>query len=94
VSRTVGDALVVPTTAVRQSSDNGRPFVYRLSGRTLDVATVQLGIVDERNGQAEVIQGLSEGDRVVVGNVGTLGRGMQVIVAGQERSPGNGSRQP
>jgi len=93
VSRTATNVLVVPTTAVRQSADNGRPFVYRLAGRTLDIATVQLGVVDERNGRAEVLQGLNEGDRVVVGNVGTLGRGMQVIVAGEERAA-NGQRQP
>ena len=79
---------------MRQSADNGRPFVYRLAGRTLDVATVQLGIVDERNGRAEVLQGLAEGDRVVVGNVGTLGRGMQVIVAGEERQGTNGTTRP
>ena len=94
VSRTVSDALVVPASAVRQSGQDGRTFVYRLAGRALDVASVQLGIVDERNGRAEVVQGLSEGDRVVVGNVGTLGRGMQVIVAGEERAPANGARQP
>ena len=94
VSRVASGALVVPTTAVRQSADNGRPFVYRLAGRTLDVATVQLGIVDERNGRAEVLQGLAEGDRVVVGNVGTLGRGMQVIVAGEERQGTNGTTRP
>lgn len=95
VSRVASGALVVPTTAVRQSADNGRPFVYRLAGRTLDVATVQLGIVDDRNGRAEVLQGLAEGDRVVVGNVGTLGRGMQVIVAGEERQGGpNGNARP
>ena len=94
VSRVASGALVVPTTAVRQSADNGRPFVYRLAGRTLDVATVQLGIIDERNGRAEVLQGLAEGDRVVVGNVGTLGRGMQVIVAGEERQGTNGTTRP
>lgn len=84
VSRLVSNTLVVPTAAVRQSADNGRPFVYRIMGKTLDVATVQLGVVDERSGFAEVIQGLSEGDRVIVGNVGTLGRGMQIIIAGEE----------
>ena len=94
VSRVASGALVVPTTAVRQSADDGRSFVYRLAGRTLDVATVQLGIVDERNGRAEVLQGLAEGDRVVVGNVGTLGRGMQVIVAGEERQGTNGAARP
>jgi hypothetical protein len=47
---------------------------------------VQLGVVDERAGVAEVLDGLSGGDRVVVGNVGALGRGMQVIIAGEERN--------
>lgn len=88
VSRVVPRALVVSTSAVRQSADNGRPFVYRIAGNVLDVANVQLGVVDERAGLAEVLSGLSEGDRVVVGNVGTLGRGMQVIIAGEE-SPGS-----
>lgn len=85
VSRTVSNALVVPTSAVRQSAENGQPYVYRVAGTVLDVASVQLGIIDERAGVAEVLQGLAEGDRVVTGNVGTLGRGMQVIIAGEER---------
>ena len=93
VSRVVSRALVVSTSAVRQSSENGRPFVYRLAGNVLDIAAVQLGVVDERAGVAEVLSGLSEGDRVVVGNVGTLGRGMQVIVAGEERAGQPGARQ-
>ncbi|MGH7638130.1 MAG: efflux RND transporter periplasmic adaptor subunit [Gemmatimonadaceae bacterium] len=88
VSRVVPRALVVSTNAVRQSAGDGRPFVYRIAGSVLDVASVQLGVVDERAGLAEVLSGLSEGDRVVVGNVGTLGRGMQVIIAGEE-SPGS-----
>jgi membrane fusion protein (multidrug efflux system) len=85
VSRTVAGAVVVPTAAVRQSADEGKPFVYRVDAGTIDVAPVQLGVVDERAGLAEVLDGLSQGDRVVVGNVGTLGRGMQVIIAGEER---------
>ena len=90
VSRTVSGALVVPTSAVRQSADEGKPYVYRIPGRTIDVAPVQLGVVDDRLGMAEVLEGLAEGDRVVVGNVGTLGRGMQVIIAGEE---GTGKRE-
>ena len=85
VSRVVPGALVVSTAAVRQSAEDGRPFVYRIAGSTLDIADVQLGVVDERAGVAEVVSGLAEGDRVVVGNIGTLGRGMQVIIAGEER---------
>ena len=92
VSRVVPGALVVSTSAVRQSSENGRPFVYRLAGNELDIATVQLGVVDERAGVAEVLSGLSQGDRVVVGNIGTLGRGMRVIIAGEERPAQPGTR--
>ena len=86
VSRVVPNVLVVPTAAVRQSAEDGKPFVYRIAGRLLDVASVQLGVVDERAGRAEVLDGLAEGDRVITGNVGSLGRGMQVIVAGEEAS--------
>lgn len=90
VSRTVTDALLVPTTAIRQAPDNGQPFVYRVANDVLDVARVQLGIVDERSGSAQVLSGLSDGDRVVVGNVGTLGRGMRVQVLGNEpTAPGD-----
>jgi membrane fusion protein, multidrug efflux system len=89
VSRLVPSALVVPASAIRQSADAGKPYVYRLAGRTIDVAQVDIGVVDERAGLAEVLDGLSAGDRVVVGNVGTLGRGMQVIIAGEERQGGS-----
>lgn len=85
VTRVASNVLVVPSAAVRQSPETGRPFVYRVVGKSLDTAPIQLGIVDDRAGFAEVLDGLAEGDRVIVGNVGTLGRGMQVIIAGEER---------
>ncbi len=88
VSRVVPNALVVPAAAVRQSQDAGKPFVYRVAGRLIDVAPVQIGVVDERAGTAEILQGLNDGDRVVVGNVGVLGRGMQVIILGAEDAGG------
>jgi membrane fusion protein (multidrug efflux system) len=84
VSRTLRDVLGVPTTALRQSPEDGKPFVYRIDGKTINVAPVQLGAVDERLGIAQVTDGLQAGERVIVGNVGTLGRGMQVTIAGQE----------
>ncbi len=87
VSRTISKVLVVPTAAVRLTAD-GQQYVYRLAGKAIDIANVQLGAVDERGGVAEVLTGLTEGDRVIVGNVGTLGRGMQVIIAGEETPPG------
>jgi multidrug efflux pump subunit AcrA (membrane-fusion protein) len=93
VSRVVGNALVVPTSAVRQSAEDGKNFVYRISGKVLDVASVQLGVVDDRSGVAEVLDGLTAGDRVIVGNVGSLGRGMQVIIAGEEQRQGRRDNQ-
>lgn len=85
VSQTLHGALVVPTAALRQSAEDGKPFVYRIEGTTLNVAPVQIGIVDERQGLVQVSEGLKAGDRVIVGNVGTLGRGMQVTILGGEQ---------
>ena len=84
VSRTVASTLVVPSAAVRQSSGRAGLYVYRIAGKTLEVAPVQVGIVDDRAGITEILSGLASGDRVIVGNVGTLGRGMQVIIVGDE----------
>ena len=39
-------------------------------------------------GQVEIIDGLKAGDRIVVGNVGTLGRGMKVQIVGGETQRG------
>jgi RND family efflux transporter MFP subunit len=88
VSRTLVNVLSVPGAALRQSQDDGRPFVYRIDGKTLNVAPVQVGVVDEQLGVAQITDGLAAGDKVVVGNVGTLGRGMQVTIAGAERKKG------
>jgi RND family efflux transporter MFP subunit len=85
VSRTLNNVLAVPGSALRQTQEDGKPFVYRIDGKTLNVAPVQVGVVDEQLGLAQITDGLQVGDKVVAGNVGTLGRGMQVIIAGAER---------
>jgi RND family efflux transporter MFP subunit len=95
VTQTLSDVLTVPRTAVRQPQEGGRPFVYRIVGRAIDVAPVTIGAADEERGLVQVVEGLSAGDRVVVGNVGSLGRGMQVTVVGEEggrRREGGGPR--
>ncbi len=84
VTRELGNVLAVPVAAVRQAQGGGRPFVYRIAGRMIDVAQVTLGTTDDERGLVQVVEGLNAGDRVVVGNVGALGRGMQVIIAGEE----------
>jgi RND family efflux transporter MFP subunit len=92
VSQTLNNVLSVPTSALKQTVDEGKPFVYRIDGKTVNVAPVQLGAIDERQGVAQVVDGLQKGDRVIVGNVGTIGRGMQVTIAGEEKNGGGGRR--
>ena len=82
IGQTIGDVLVIPTSAVKQSQGTGTPFVYRLEGTTIGQVDIQLGVVDEAAGVVQVLSGLTEGDRIIVGNVGSLGRGMQVQVVG------------
>ena len=96
VGRVSPDALVVPASAVRQRGDDGRHFVYRIAGDVLEQVTVALGIVDDARGVAEIVEGLKEGDRVVVGNVGALGNGMKVTIAGErnERTAAAGGGGP
>ena len=86
VGRTVAEALVIPTPAIRQSED-GSPFVYAIEDETVTQKPVQVGLVDDGTGFAEILSGLEEGDRVIVGNVGTLGRGMQVRVVDRDDRP-------
>ncbi len=81
VARQLENTLAVPVAAVRQSPEK-RPFAYVIAGDRTAVAQLTLGIVDEQRGMVQVLDGLREGDRVIVGNVGTLGRDMKVIIAG------------
>ncbi|MDZ7631910.1 MAG: hypothetical protein U5K74_11350 [Gemmatimonadaceae bacterium] len=80
-------ALLVPTTAIRQAQGtDASPFVWRIAGGALEKRNVLLGVVDDAAGIAEVKEGLAAGDRVVVGNVGALGNGAKVTIAGGKSS--------
>lgn len=94
VQRVLEGVLLVPTAAVRQGGDGSPPFVYRIEGDAIGVAQVSLGVVDDQAGIAEVAGGLAAGDRVVVGNVGTLGRGMKVTVLGEKGAGREGAAAP
>ncbi|HVF39886.1 MAG TPA: hypothetical protein VM939_08295, partial [Gemmatimonadaceae bacterium] len=89
LARTISDALSVPTSAIRQSVA-GKPLVYKIVSGVLDTAQVEIGVSDDRAGIAEITVGLTEGDSVVSGNVGSLGKGMKVVIldpnAGRGRS--------
>lgn len=80
-----GEVISVPSGAIRHRADGGSPFVYRIGGSgELDQVDVRIGFNDEAAGQVEIVEGLKAGDRIVVGNVGTLGRGMKVQIVGGE----------
>jgi RND family efflux transporter MFP subunit len=106
VGRRLEDALIVPTSALRQAAEGtegaapgaARDFVYRIAGDVVERAPVSLGVVDEAAGIAEVVDGLRDGDRVIVGNVGGVGRGTRVQILGTEpqgrRGEGAGGAPP
>ena len=83
IGRTIADALVVPVAAVRQGSGDAPPFVYRIDGATLGRVDVRTGVVDDLKGMVQIVEGLSAGDRVVVGNVGAIGSGARVQILGE-----------
>lgn len=85
VAQRIERALVVPSSAVRQGQGDGKPYVYRIKGDVLERAPVELGLVDEAQGIAQITQGLAVGDRVIVGSVGTVGTGMKVTILGGDR---------
>jgi membrane fusion protein (multidrug efflux system) len=91
VSRVLDNVLVVPLAALREGREGGEPVVYRVVDEKIDVATVSLGLRDETQGLVEITGGLDEGDQVVVGNVGILGTGMAVRMAGQGGRGGGGA---
>jgi membrane fusion protein, multidrug efflux system len=88
VLRTVPDALVVPSGAIRQSATSSTSLVYRIQNQELEPVPVTTGVVDAGRALTQIASGLREGDMVVVGNVGTLGRGMKVTIIGPDAAPG------
>jgi membrane fusion protein (multidrug efflux system) len=85
--------LTIPISAIRHGRENQEDYVYRINGSEIAVAPIRLGGTDEEKGLAEVTAGLEENDRIVVGNVGTIGRGMKVqILNADGGSRGAGGR--
>jgi RND family efflux transporter MFP subunit len=62
------DALTIPVTAIVRSDDKTSVLVVDSQGR-VQPRQVQLGV--ESPNRAEVVSGLKEGDRVIVGNLGS-----------------------
>lgn len=94
VGQTLANTLAIPTPAVRQSARGDAPFVYRIAGGRIEVADVELGVVDETLNLTQVLRGLAAGDQIVVGNVGALGRGVEVRVMSAEGQGGRPAAAP
>ena len=82
VARTIDGTIVVPSSAIRYGQQQSAPFVYRIANDEVEYQPVQLGVVDETKGVVQIASGLQVGDRVIVGNVGAIGRGVKVRIAG------------
>jgi membrane fusion protein, multidrug efflux system len=100
VSKVAQDVLIVPTSAIKQAVDTGEPYVNKIVGDMLERAPVQLGLIDEGRGVAEVVSGLEDGDRIVTGTVSSVARSAKVTIIGGEKGRGgqqqrgNGSGAP
>ena len=89
VSRTVENVLAIPRDAIHYSADGVSQYAYRIVNDAIEYATLKTGVTDDRLGLVEVLEGLKAGDRIITGNVGNVGRGMRVAIAG---GPDNGGR--
>lgn len=71
--------LVIPINALDESG--AAPAVARVRNGVVEKVTVQLGVRDEAEGWVELLSGLSEGDRVLVGPSRTITPGTRVDVS-------------
>ena len=71
------NALLLPSEAVNANKDGD--FVYVVQNGTIAKKPVKVGIIC--NGQAEIQEGITENDEVVVKYNGYLEEGTNVIVA-------------
>ena len=94
VSAQLSGVLTVPVNALRKSRQDDSTFVYRIEGNQIAVAFVRVGGTDEATGMVEIVEGVAENDRVIIGNVGTIGRGMHVQVLDADRRGGRGGGRP
>jgi membrane fusion protein, multidrug efflux system len=89
MTRSIANAITVPTSAIKQTA-TGQSVVYRIEKGVLDTALVQIGVTNTRTAVAEIVTGIAVGDSVVSGNVGSLGKGMKIQVVNPNAPRGRG----
>ena len=93
VARQIANALVIPVEGLRLGL-GGKTQVYRIADKVVEQVDVQTGVRDDRGGIVEIVSGLGDGDAIITGNVGTVGKGMKVdILDPASRQGGAGSAQ-
>jgi RND family efflux transporter MFP subunit len=83
------NALTIPIQAIRRNGDGGEVLVVGQDG-TVEQRSVKLGA--EGNDRIEILSGLSEGDRVIVGNFSEFQPGEKVApkLIGDQGKSGEG----
>ena len=69
------NTLTVPIQTLRRNGDSGEVLLVRNDG-TVEARTVKIGA--EGNGRIEIVSGLTNGDRVIVGNLSEFQSGEKV----------------
>jgi len=78
VTREVRQGLVVPENAVNIAG--ARPWVLRIANGATERVEVKLGLRDERTERVEILEGVSAGDRLLVGAAQGIGPGTPIRV--------------
>lgn len=94
ISRTVNDAIIVPSSAVRYDQNSGAAYVFRIVGETVERTPIEVGLVDEASGIVQVANGVQEGERVVSGTVNIVARSARVTIIGGENQTNAAPQQP
>jgi RND family efflux transporter MFP subunit len=85
------DALTIPLEAVVRNGEDATVLAVN-SQDTLDERHVKLGLED--NARVEVLSGLAEGDRVLIGNRSQFRSGQKIqpkLISAQETAPAGGN---
>ena len=80
-------ALIGCSDSPSESSGAGHGQLRVVNG-AVEQTPVTTRLTDDAHGLVQVVSGLSDGDRVIVGNVGMLGKGMKVRMAGGQGGQG------
>ena len=77
------DALVIPTPSLVYSGGQPQVFIYNAESQRVSQRVVRVGL--QGDGITEIIDGLSEGDRIVLQDPAVLADGMRVQSGESER---------